>query len=77
MICGPSWGATATTICTRRIWKDHQTGKLLARELYDYETDPDGNGNVADEPENRMLVEMLSRQLDEGWRGALPGKEPE
>lgn len=51
------------------MWK---TGKVLARELYDYETDPDGNKNIAGGPENAELVTRLSRQLAKGWRGALP-----
>ena len=53
-------------------WRDHKTAEVLARELYDYQTDPQGNANVAAEPANTELVERLSRQLAEGWRGALP-----
>lgn len=39
------------------------------RELYDHQTDPGENTNVAAQPENKALVEQLSRQL----RAALPG----
>jgi arylsulfatase A-like enzyme len=53
-------------------WRGHQTGEVLARELYDYETDPQGNVNIAGEPESADLVKRLSRQLAKGWRGALP-----
>ncbi|MBN2473796.1 MAG: sulfatase [Pirellulales bacterium] len=53
-------------------WRDHKTGEVLARELYDYETDPQGNDNVAGEAGYATLVERLGRQLAAGWRGALP-----
>ena len=56
-------------------WQNYKTGEVLARELYDYNTDPQGNANVADEPKNAELVKQLSDQLSQGWRGALP-KEP-
>ncbi|MBN2021682.1 MAG: sulfatase [Pirellulales bacterium] len=50
--------------------------KIVARELYDYQTDPEGNVNVARDPDNKELVAGLSRQLAAGWRGALPeGRE--
>jgi iduronate 2-sulfatase len=42
------------------------------RELYDYETDPEGNENIAGQSENAELVKRLSGQLAKGWRGALP-----
>jgi arylsulfatase A-like enzyme len=53
-------------------WRNRKTGKVLARELYDYETDPQGNVNIANDPANKELVERLGRQLSEGWRGARP-----
>jgi iduronate 2-sulfatase len=53
-------------------WRDWKTGNVLARELYDYQTDPQGNVNIVDDPANRELVEKLSAQLASGWRGALP-----
>ncbi len=40
-------------------WRDHKTGKVLARELYDYQTDPQGNANVAGAAENAELVKRL------------------
>ena len=42
------------------------------RELYDYQTDPDGTMNVAHLPENAELVEHLSERLRAGWQAALP-----
>jgi len=53
-------------------WRNHKTGELLARELYDYQTDPQGNKNIAGEPGSGELVKRLSSQLAKGWRGALP-----
>jgi len=53
-------------------WRDHKTGEVFVRELYDYQTDPQGNENIAGEPENAALVTLLSRQLAKCWRGALP-----
>ncbi len=42
------------------------------RELYDYYTDPDETVNIADQPENVILVANLSKQLHAGWQAALP-----
>ena len=46
--------------------------RVLARELYDYGKDPEGNYNVADVPAYSHVVAMLARQLRAGWRQALP-----
>ncbi|MEZ6114870.1 MAG: sulfatase [Pirellulaceae bacterium] len=48
-------------------WKHRQTGKVEAVELYDHQTDPAENVNIAGRPENRKLVANLQRQLDAGW----------
>lgn len=55
-------------------WKDKKTGKVAATELYDHETDPAENDNIADIPANATLVAQLQRQLDAGWRDAVPPK---
>ena len=39
------------------------------QNLYDYQTDPQGNENVAGEPGRAQLVERLGRQLAEGLGG--------
>lgn len=53
-------------------WKANKTGNVLAAELYDHETDPAENDNVAGQPENAVLVARLRKQLDAGWRDARP-----
>ena len=49
-----------------------ETEQILARELYDHETDPLETKNVAEDPANAPAVKELSAQLAQGWRGALP-----
>ena len=46
----------------------------VATELYDYETDPQGNVNIAGQVDHKELVTELSETLKAGWRGALPKK---
>lgn len=46
--------------------------KVDAIELYDHQTDPQENQNIAGRPENAALVEKLMTQWKAGWRGALP-----
>jgi len=43
-----------------------------AWELYDHETDPGENVNLANHAERRELVESLRKQLHAGWREARP-----
>lgn len=49
---------------------DHS--KLDAVELYDHRTDPQENTNIANNPENKALVEKLTQQWLAGWQGAKP-----
>ena len=58
-------------------WRDwnHVTGvagDLVAVELYDSQTDPDENTNIADAADNVNLVRGLSQQLKRGWQAARP-----
>jgi arylsulfatase A-like enzyme len=46
--------------------------KVEAVELYDHQTDPQENTNVAALPANAALVERLMTQWRAGWKGALP-----
>ncbi|MCP4641561.1 MAG: DUF4976 domain-containing protein, partial [bacterium] len=41
-------------------------------EMYDHETDPDENVNIANRPENEALVKELTAQLRAGWKAARP-----
>ena len=44
--------------------------KVDAIELYDHQTDPEENKNIANDPKNKALVEKLTIQWNAGWRGA-------
>jgi len=46
--------------------------KVDAIELYDHQTDPQENTNIARLPANAALVEHLMAQWRRGWQGALP-----
>jgi arylsulfatase A-like enzyme len=52
--------------------EEKKRGDLLDKELFDHQTDPQENKNLANETEYQKTVESLSRQLNVGWRGALP-----
>jgi arylsulfatase A-like enzyme len=41
-------------------------------ELYDHQTDPAENLNIAGAPENKELVVKLSKMLKDGWNAAKP-----
>jgi arylsulfatase A-like enzyme len=54
-------------------WVDRNDhSKIDAIELYDHQTDPQENINIAKLPANAALVERLTAQWRAGWRGALP-----
>jgi arylsulfatase A-like enzyme len=46
--------------------------QVVARELYDHQSDPLETKNVADDPTNAATVKELSALLARGWRGAVP-----
>jgi len=46
----------------------NQDGSETARELYDHQTDPQENTNIAERPENQALVEELTQQMQAGWK---------
>jgi flagellin-specific chaperone FliS len=50
--------------------KDHT--KVDASELYDHQTDPQENTNIAKDPANADLVKKLMAQWKLGWQGAKP-----
>jgi iduronate 2-sulfatase len=51
-------------------WKNRKTGQVEALELYDHETDPAENENVAGDADKAELVERLMQQLNDGWQAA-------
>ena len=75
---GPLMGYTMRTDRYRfTIWvgkNDH--AKVDATELYDHQTDPQENYNLAKKPENAELVAKLMAQWKLGWQGAKPAKTP-
>jgi arylsulfatase A-like enzyme len=46
--------------------------RVAALELYDHQTDPQENQNVAGRPEHATLVKELAAKLDAGWKAARP-----
>ncbi len=46
-------------------WRDFKTGKILARELYDHESDPWETINLARRPQSDSIVQKLEAQLSE------------
>jgi arylsulfatase A-like enzyme len=53
-------------------WRYRDGGEVIDRELYDYEADPRESVNHARNPENAELLQRLAKQMQAGWRGALP-----
>lgn len=49
-------------------WSDFSTGEIVARELYDHETDPNETKNIALKDENKEIVNMLEELLQEKYR---------
>jgi len=41
-------------------------------ELYDYQTDPAGNENIALNPKNKELLDELIERMNAGWKAARP-----
>jgi arylsulfatase A-like enzyme len=70
---GPVTGRAMRTERFRYVeWRDGQQGGVLARELYDHQTDPGENVNAAADPRHAETVGRLGDWLRSGWRGALP-----
>jgi arylsulfatase A-like enzyme len=55
-------------------WVSWETGELVARELYDHETDPRETVNLATRPEHADRVAELGRLRQAGWRAARPAE---
>jgi arylsulfatase A-like enzyme len=46
-------------------WRN-ENGEMYARMLYDHQNDPQENVNIAEQPENKEMVEKLAKMLREG-----------
>jgi len=53
-------------------WYDMATNELTDIELYDHQTDPQENQNIANRPENSEIIKQLSAKLKAGWKEAKP-----
>ncbi|MBR9998718.1 MAG: sulfatase [Cyclobacteriaceae bacterium] len=53
-------------------YHDHVNNRIMARELYDLDSDPLETYNMAIDSENENLVNELSQLLQNGWKKALP-----
>jgi len=51
----------------------NRDGSEAARDLYDHQNDPQEDVNVAERPENKALVEELTKQMQAGWKAARGG----
>ena len=69
-------GVMGYTIRTDRFryteWLRRSSGEILARELYDHETDPQENINAATDSENATTIDQLHSVLAAGWQAAKP-----
>ncbi|MBM3735843.1 MAG: sulfatase [Acidobacteria bacterium] len=55
------------------VWLDRNDhSRTEAVELYDHQTDPQENRNIAKDPANASLIGDLIKQWKRGWRGATP-----
>jgi arylsulfatase A-like enzyme len=52
--------------------KDEIPGKTVGIELYDYEKDPRGTVNVANEPEYKKTLEELKERFNKTWGDICP-----
>lgn len=70
---GPLMGYAVRTDRYRYVeWRKRESGEVMARELYDHESDPGEDRNVANEPERRPIIADLAGVLAGGWRGIGP-----
>jgi arylsulfatase A-like enzyme len=55
------------------LWVERRNrSKVRATELYDHQTDPQENRNIADKQENADLIAELTAKLRAGWKAARP-----
>ena len=54
------------------VWRDRNGSNVAATELYDEQNDPNETVNVADKPENKSVIEALSKHLPPPGSSAEP-----
>ena len=45
------------------VWRGRKNGDVVATELYDEKNDPAETVNLADKPDNKPVIEALSKHL--------------
>ena len=65
-------GYTMRTATHRYTEWQNKSGKAVATELYDHQSDPGETTNLAASPQHKAVVKSLSAQLKAGWRAAKP-----
>jgi iduronate 2-sulfatase len=53
-------------------WRDWESKQVVARELYDHDSDSHESRNVAVQPKYADAIRELAEMLDGGWRSVLP-----
>jgi iduronate 2-sulfatase len=53
-------------------WREWESKQVIARELYDHNSDPHETRNVVNHPERAETTEKLAQILLNGWKAALP-----
>ncbi len=56
-------------------WRDWESKQVVARELYDHDSDPHETRNLAAQRERAEVVRKLTGLLESGWKSVLPGTE--
>jgi arylsulfatase A-like enzyme len=70
---GPLMGYAIRTERYRYVeWRKRDGTEVVARELYDHQTDPNEDTNLAEMVANKSIVEKLSKQLAAGWKDNSP-----
>jgi len=53
-------------------WRAWETKQVVARELYDHDSDPHETQNVAGLPKHAASLNALTQVLEDGWKAVLP-----
>jgi iduronate 2-sulfatase len=48
-------------------WRNHSTGEVLARELYDHDNDPGENRNLSNDSRHREVLKKLNVLMEREW----------